>query len=56
MIGELTCMQIGQVIQVEGRWMRYLGSGQFAPAEAPEQMLKRFDTAESGPLLRRRDA
>jgi hypothetical protein len=53
MIGELTCMQIGEIVQIDGRWMRYLGSGQFAPASAPEPLIKRFDTADSGPLLRR---
>lgn len=56
MIGELTCLQIGQITQIDGRWVRYLGSGQFEPASAPEALIKRFDTADSGPLLTRRDA
>jgi hypothetical protein len=56
MIGEITGLRIGEVVQMDGRWVKYLGSGQFAPAQAPELIIKRFDTADSGPLITRRDA
>ncbi len=44
--------QIGEIVQLNGRWVRYVGSGLFEPIKAePEVLAKRFDPADSGPLV-----
>lgn len=45
-------LNVGDLTQVNGKWLRYMGSGLFEPV-TPEHLEKRFDTAESGPLFRR---
>jgi hypothetical protein len=45
-------LKVGEMMQINGQWMRHLGSGLFEPA-TPQPLEKRFDTSDSGPLIRR---
>lgn len=50
MNSEYQHLTVGDIVQVNGRWMKYLGSGLYEPLK-PETLEKRFDPAECGPLV-----